>query len=359
MHMTERQRPPRRPLIPRWTVFSVVGVLIVIAAAVTWVLVAGIVARTEVPDVVGLSQGIATTRLAQIDLVSEVAEHRFDASPSGTVLEQDPAPGTVVSRGDSVRLVVSAGSEQFELPDVVGLSSRVAQAQLEQLGLVVRIDPMPSEAPTDTVIATNPSAGATVRTSDIVRLVVAAEADASSALLPYRMDGIVIVLDPSEVASASVDAPMEVARRLQSLLEASGVDVTVTRSAASTDTSPAGRVDQIGDLVPTVVVGLDAPRTGDGGFAVTSLAEALAPTTFQTSRALADEIARQLGTIGEVTRGTTTEDVVLQAVPSAGVRVQLGSYASPDDVSAFSDPARSDELARAIYRALGERFGSQ
>jgi len=338
--------------------YALLGTVVVAAVAIIWVLLAGYGARVEVPDVVGLSEDVASARLAQAHLVPSVDERRFDASPAGTVLDQEPSPGTTVREGDIVGLIVSAGTEQFEMPDVIGLSSRVAKAQLEQLGLVVRLDPTPSEAPTDTVIASNPSPGATVRTSDIVRLVIAAQSDASSALLPYRMEGVSVVIDPSPVTSA-IDAPMEVSRRLQSLLEASGVDVTVTRSAVSTDSAPDARAAVLAEVTPTAVIGLDAPDTGPGGFSVTTLTEALAPDSYQTSRALADEIARQLGTITDVTRATIAEDPVLTATTSAGVRVRLGSYASPDDVSAFSDPGHSDDVARAIYRALGERFGSQ
>lgn len=359
--MTERERPARRPIVPRWVLVSTLGVLTVIAIVVALVVTGALRSRVEVPDVVGLSEGVARARLAQGDLTMEVAERLFDASEEGTVLEQDPEPDSMLPSGDPVRLVVSAGSEEFEMPDVVGISLRIAKAQLEQLGLLVRLDPMESDAPKDTVLSTNPAPGATVRTSDMVRLVVAAETDASSALLPYQMDGVTIIIDPSTVASSGVDAPMEVTRRLQSLLEASGVDVTITRSATSTNTAPAGRaaiVTAAGDS--SAIVGLDIQETGTSGFTVVTLTEGAAPDSFQSSRALADETARQLRVLSDsVTRSTVGDDEVLVAVDSAGIRVGLGSLSSPEDVTGFRDPAWSDDVARAIYRALGERFGTQ
>lgn len=359
--MTERERPVRRPIVPRWLWVSTLVALAVAAIVTALVVTGSLRSRVEVPDVIGLSEGVARARIAQGDLIMEVAERRFDVSEEGTVLEQDPDPGTLLPSGDPVRLVISAGSEEFEMPDVVGISLRIAKGQLEQLGLLVRVDPMESDAPKDTVLSTNPAPGATVRTSDVVRLVVAAESDASSALLPYQMDGVTIVIDPSVVTSSGVDAPMEVTRRLQSLLEASGVDVTITRSATSTDTSPAGRAAVAAAAgVSSAVVGLDVYDNGAAGFTIVTLTEGAAPDSFQSSRALADETARQLRVLSDsVTRSTVGDDEVLVAVDSAGIRVGLGSLSSPDDVAGFRDPAWSDDVARAIYRALGERFGTQ
>lgn len=346
--------------MPRWVLPTTIVIAVILVAGIVAVLSMAFQSRVTVPEVVGQSEGIATTTLSQAGLSPLVAERRFDAAEEGTVLEQSPEAGEVVGQGDEIELVVSAGSEELEMPDVVGVSLRVARAQLEQAGLVVRVDPMESEQPPDTVLATNPSPGATVRTSDIVRLIVAAESDASSILLPYQMDGLTVALDPSPVEGDVVDAPMEVARRLQSLLEASGVQVVITRSSISTDTTPAGRAALVAANTPDVIVGLDAPEAGERGFRLDLLSQEVNADTFQSSRALADEMVRQMQLLSDsIGRADIQQDPVLESSPSAGVRVQLGVFEDAEDAAAFRDPAWSDDVARALYRGLGERFGSQ
>jgi hypothetical protein len=73
--------------------------------------VAGGAERVEVPDVVGLPRDEAQKRLddAGLELGSQ------DEAPSnevaaGAVIEQNPAAGTKVDRGDAVDVVVSTGS---------------------------------------------------------------------------------------------------------------------------------------------------------------------------------------------------------------------------------------------------------
>ncbi len=96
------------------------------------------------------------------------------------------------------------------------------------------------------------------------------------------------------------------------------------------------------------------------GFVVTTLTEGAAPDSFQSSRVLADETVRQLKVLSDdVARATIADDVVLTSLDVAGIRVNLGTFSSPEDAAAFRDPAWSDDVARALYKAIGERFGTQ
>lgn len=358
--MIERQRPIRRPFVPRQVVIGIAAAIVLLVAVVALVLFLSGRALAEVPDVVGLDEDVARVTLAQAGFEMTVTERPFDRSSEGTVLGQSPESGSMLREGESVALIVSAGTEEVELPDVTGLASRVARAQLEQLGLVVRLTPMESEAPSDTVLAQNPSPGAVVHTASIVNLTVAAESAASAALLPYSLTGSTFVIDPSFVDGVEVDVAMEVARRLGALLQTSGATIHITRSAASTDTSPAGRATVAAAAGATVQIGLDAPESGEAGLAVTTLTENVAPSTFQASRLLADEVASQLREDGtEVRRSTLGADTVLQAADAPGIRVHLGVYSDPEDAVMFSDPAWADTVARAVYRGIGERLGSQ
>jgi len=258
--------------------------------------------------------------------------------------------------------VVSAGTEEFTMPDVTGLALRIARVQLEERGLEVRIDEVDSDAPEGTVIASNPAPGATVRSTDMVRLTVAKAGDGSDALLPYKLEGTVVAIDPTVVPAGTHDATMEVARRLRSLLQASGATVIVTRSANETGTTaPGSRSNEITGSV-SAVIGLDVPSSGSQGLAVITLGDSPQPMpSAQASKALADAIAEELRASGKpASRETIPTDEVLSAVPnSPGARVRLGSSASNADTTLFEDPAWFDQIARAIYRGIGERLGAQ
>jgi hypothetical protein len=355
----QKPKPRRRPIVPTWIPIALgigLALLVLVSGIVAWFSVG---ARVEVPDVVGLNEGLAEVRLSEDGLDASITERRFDDAPEGTVIEQSPAAGSLVGRGDAIGLVVSAGSDTFEMPDVVGQNVRVARARLESEGLLVKVDAQQSELPSDTVISTNPSPGAEVRTGEIVRVTIAAEGSATDALLPYALDGATFVLDPSTNADDSLDVPLDVSRRLQSLLEASGARVIATRSVADTSTGEAERVAAVPDSGVTAIVGLDVSSSG-AAMNVRTLEEDVAADAYQTSTALGDELQTALQQAGyDVSRAEIAGDPVLEASLSAGARITLGSTDSDEDLALFRDPAWADAVARAIYQGLGERFGSR
>lgn len=359
----ERERPARRPLVSRalvGTLFGVAALLALSLAFGTWY-VSGI--GIEVPDVVGLQQGVARARLAQTGLAVGSVERRFDPQPEGTVLAQNPSAGGRLPRGGGVALVVSAGTEEFELPDIVGMGINVARAQLEQLGLVVRIEAIESDEPIDTVLETIPAAGSAVRTSDIVRVRVASSGNTSNALLPYDLKNMLFVIDPAPLIGADIDPPLEVARRLRSLLEASGASVVVTRSVAETDTPIAVRAQRAAEASSTVtsLIGLDTVPKEPVGLGVLVPADASMPgPQVAGSEQLADVLLTILeGQGSPASRSALGSDPVAAATSAPTVRMRLGSLSSREDTAAFRDPTWSDSIARALYRALGERYAPQ
>lgn len=360
MPLVERERPPRRPLVSRTLIAVGLGgaaLLAIVLAVATWY-VSGI--GLIVPDVVGVQEGVARTRLAQAGLGVSTVERRFDIEPEGTVLSQSPGEGARLPRGGTVGLVVSAGTEEFIMPDVTGMGINVARAQLEQSGLVVRIEAVESDQPSDTVIETIPAPGSLVRTSDIVRVRIASDGNASEALLPFALQGRVFVLDPLPAIGADVDPALEVSRRLRSLLEASGAQVIVTRSVTETDAPAAARAQRAGESASglTALIGLDVVPEVPTGLGVLVPAEGSLPEPqVRASENLADELVRILAEQhGQVTRASLNSDPVIAATSAPAVRVRLGALASREDVAAFRDPTWSDSVARSIYRALGEQY---
>jgi len=348
------ERPRRRPLIPRWLIISGIAALLVVVVAVTGVVVALRTGLLAVPAVTDRSGIEAKAILENAGLVFVDGGQRFSVSvPKGSVISQEPTAGTLVRRGDPVTVIVSAGSETQVMPDVVGQMLDQARLQLEQLGLRVAVETIEASSTEGTVMESYPAAGFEVRSGASVRLTVAGRSLASSVLLPYQMNGVTVLLDPTPV-SAGKDVTLEVSRRLQALLEASGAQVVVTRSAITTATSPGDRAALAKETTATVVVVLDVALSGAGGLQATTLASASASST---ALAAAITEAARLPDQTVINPGVTTNPV-LSATTAPGARVVLGNAKGTDDAARFADPAWADTVARALYRALGAQFGT-
>lgn len=352
----DRPRPERDRLIPKWVYIALAAALAVIALAaggVWWYLASSQIA---VPDVTGLQLTDATARLEKVGLTAQVSDRRFSAAPRDEVLMQTPGAGGEARRGDVVRLVVSAGTEEIAMPDVVGQGLPTARAQLEERGLVVIVDAVPSDAPSDTVLGTTPAAGAIVRTGDSVRVTVAAPAGGSGGLNPYDLQGLGVVIDPAPTATTS-DTTMEVARRLRSLLEASGASVTVLRSATETAVPDAVRAQAAASATGTIGIGLSVTAASAAGRHVSTPVTGT-PDALQRATLLASSITSQLAAVAPpVSSSKSSTETVLQASRLPWARVVLGSTSARADVNRFADPVWADQMARAIYNALGRLYG--
>ncbi len=132
--------------------------------------------RVTVPDFCGATE----QSLAADERFELTAEYRYDESPAGTILSQEPPAGSVRKIGEdrarcSVRVVVSMGPETLTIPDLVGQNGSVAAAELRRMGLSATTEPDPSAAP-DTaageVTRTDPPAGSAAQAGTVVRLYV-------------------------------------------------------------------------------------------------------------------------------------------------------------------------------------------
>jgi large repetitive protein len=90
-----------------------------------------------VPDVVGLQQGEAMSRITAASLIPRSGGSRHDDAPAGQVLSQTPAPGTEVAEASAVPFVVSLGPELVEVPDVLGDDEDAAADKIQAAGLTV------------------------------------------------------------------------------------------------------------------------------------------------------------------------------------------------------------------------------
>jgi hypothetical protein len=355
----ERPRLDRPPFVARWMLIAlaiVAGVALVVVGIV--IAVNMLTART-VPDLMKLKLDAARARATAAGFELVVAERRFSTTASGTVLSQDPVPGTSLRRGRAVSVVVSSGGEEFAMPDVVGNGLAVARRLLEAKGLDLRVETAASDQPTDTVLSTNPAPGVKVRTGDVVRVTVSSAGGGSAILLPFDMKDIVVLVDAAPVPSGQIDVPLEVVRRLRSLVEASGGTLGQTRSTNDTGvaTQAPARAMRVGEASASVAVGLNVAQRGSGGVVASSLSVG-APAVVASSAALASSIATALTDAGTPAKtAVVAGDPVLGATTAPWASLQLGSYSSREDVATFRDPAWADGVARAIYRGIAQSLG--
>ena len=233
----------------RALVYGAFGLLLLAIVLALALLVRGLLTDpqlfVETPDVVGLSQQDAQLRLAESGLAVGRLDQRFDDEPVGTVVEQSPAPLINLEEGGVVDLVVSLGVEMTLVPDVVGISRREAQAQLEQAQLEVeRVVERGGNVAPGQVLEVLPEPGTQVPADGEVVLVVASgqvevplvvgqsQADAVQELQRAGFDvGIRLQADPGRPGRVLSQSPSNsTAQR--------GSTVVVTVSAVAPEPTP-------------------------------------------------------------------------------------------------------------------------
>jgi serine/threonine-protein kinase len=128
--------------------------------------------QPTVPNVINQSEGEARAAIQGIGLGVDVAEQSSSTIAAGNVIDQDPAPGTKVDPGTTVRIVVSSGPESVPVPGVVGLPRDEAVSVLEDAGLRPNVQTVNVADPNadGLVIAQDPEQGSTAVAGDRVRI---------------------------------------------------------------------------------------------------------------------------------------------------------------------------------------------
>ena len=125
--------PVKKKKKRRWLLWTLL-LLLLIGGGVTAYVVADEMSRSTVPDVVGMTVGDATNELETAGFEVEVTERASEEVAEGDVISQNPQAGRKPKRGTTVTIVVSAGKETVEMPDVEGLSQSAAERTLKDLG---------------------------------------------------------------------------------------------------------------------------------------------------------------------------------------------------------------------------------
>lgn len=129
----------------------------------------------EVPDVVGLYEKEATSKLTNAGfVVSQIIYEFNDDYELGKVYQQNPSSGLEVKEGSSVTIYVSKGKDTVIMPKLTGVSLSEAKSLIDQSGLIygeVSYETSSTYAK-DIVMAQSPSAYAQVDKNTRVNLVV-------------------------------------------------------------------------------------------------------------------------------------------------------------------------------------------
>ncbi|GAA4230906.1 serine/threonine-protein kinase [Streptosporangium album] len=124
--------------------------------------------RIPVPNVVGLDENSARTKLAEVGLVvGGVKKQSSETVPRGQVMKTSPAVGNQVKEGSKVALVMSAG---LVMPDVKGMPRDQADAMLRGAGFTPEFVEQTDAAQPCTVIAQDPQPNAEIDKGAVVRM---------------------------------------------------------------------------------------------------------------------------------------------------------------------------------------------
>lgn len=129
----------------------------------------------QVPELVGRTAESARELLSRRGLeYAEATSLYHPEAPAGVVVAQNLLPGQVARPGAQVRVTLSLGPRQRQVPDVGGLSRRQAEIVLERAGFRADVTFVDADANVGEVISTDPTAGTEVRLPGSVRLLVSA-----------------------------------------------------------------------------------------------------------------------------------------------------------------------------------------
>ncbi|MDQ1567102.1 MAG: eukaryotic-like serine/threonine-protein kinase [Actinomycetota bacterium] len=267
-----RRRTRRRPerLVP----IVVLVVLLVAAGTAAFAASSATGRRTPVPNLVGTGEKAARDAARQAGVAVRTRTVASD-DPAGTVVAQDPAPGTLLAAHHAVTLQLAAGPPPVDLPGVADQTEAAARAALAAAGFVVT-----SEHRTDENIGT----GLVVAQQPADR-----QAPPGSEVHLVISDGPRPVEVPNVVGKSYDDASKALtAKRFK-----------VSRTDEYSDTVPAGQV-----IRHSPVAGAEAPRDST--------------VTVVVSK------GPDLVTVDDY-RGQTVEDAVA-ALEAAGLQVDVVGY---------------------------------
>jgi serine/threonine-protein kinase len=213
----------------RWVPFVVL--LFAAAIVVGYLGVRAIGPPRDIPvaDFGGNSSMQAQQALVAAGLRPQVQLESSETVPTDRVIHQDPAAGTMTSRGAPVTLFVSSGPPQAAIPDVRGFTSADAQHMLANVKFrtktVARYD---ASAPKDTVLDVSPAVGAQATEGTTVTLTI------SQGRQPVRVPQLTgLSLDAARTLLTKLGLSLNVDQQLPSDTVAAGTIVSQSQAGGA------------------------------------------------------------------------------------------------------------------------------
>lgn len=129
----------------------------------------------EVPDLVGLKEDAVAARLSEQQLtLTDVGYILAPNLPDQTVILQEPSPGTLVTSGDEIKIVLAVSQPPANRPDLVSvptlLNLTVAQADqnTKAAGLLLQLDGNPTDDQPHRVTTQSPEPGYFVKAGSVI-----------------------------------------------------------------------------------------------------------------------------------------------------------------------------------------------
>lgn len=168
-------------------------IIIVVIASITGVF-KGKDKTTEQPStiesvnmisVVGLEEEKAITALEEAGIAYEIEREYDDTFEEGIVMSQSIKEGTEVEEGDKVKLIISKGQEEVDVPDVVGKTLEEAKAALTAAGFEVEEDEeYDEEVKENYIISQTPGGDTKAAKGSTVKIVVSKGEEVKVATVP-------------------------------------------------------------------------------------------------------------------------------------------------------------------------------
>jgi beta-lactam-binding protein with PASTA domain len=129
----------------------------------------------SVPDVGGMTRDAATAALTGAKLkAGDITQKASGAIGSGKIISQDPAGGSSVAEGSSVKLVISSGPQMVPVPEVEGMTRDAATTALT--GAKLKVGDITQKASNTTgsgkIISQDPASGSSVAEGSPINLVI-------------------------------------------------------------------------------------------------------------------------------------------------------------------------------------------
>lgn len=177
------QEKPRPPVRKRriWPVVLCLALLVVLITVGLFMTVGrrminDLIKQLYVPNVVFMDSEQAQQTLQEAGLSASLSSRHDETVEAGVVIEQNPAAGSLIWPGSSVRVVVSEGQETVMMPSLLELTRAEAVSELEARGLKLETVVLEiSEAPPGTVISQEPKANEWVAPGTGVELHISGE----------------------------------------------------------------------------------------------------------------------------------------------------------------------------------------